>query len=98
MVDSMLHRQREIAFAVKGARDEGDGPTRNELTNKNNAAPPRIGRFLADVKAQIHFFEIAVERNRQPAQSSIEKEQTNDADKRFTVLVINLGARRPKRR
>src|SRR5215831_14532663 len=71
---------------------------RHHFTDKHNAATPRVGGFLADIETQIHFFKIAVERDRQTEQTRVEKEETDHADKRFAVFEIDLGAGRDKRR
>ena len=54
--------------------------------------------FFAHVKAKIHFFEIAMQRNGQTEKARIEKEKSDDADKGLAVFVIDLGAGRDERR
>ena len=63
MLDVVFHRQCEIVFSVENARNRGDRATRNQLASEDNATPPGVRRFFADVKAKIHFLEIAMERN-----------------------------------
>src|SRR6266542_4122017 len=72
--DRVSHRQGDIRFTVKCAGDERDRAARNELTYKNNAAPPRVSRFLPNIEAQIHFFEIPMQRNGKAEQARVEKE------------------------
>ena len=94
MFDLVLHREREIIFSIKCAGDQGDGATRNQFAHKDHAASPRVGGFLAHVEAQVHFFEIAMQRNRQPENTSIEKEKADNADKGVAVFKIEFGSRR----
>ncbi len=96
--DFMLHRQRQITLAIKRARHQRDGATRDKLPNENNSAPPAVSGFSTDIKAQVHFFEIPMQWNRQTEQSCIEKEKTDDADERLAVFVIDLSAGRDERR
>src|SRR5437764_7713419 len=53
MIDLVFHRQGEVVFAVKRARDDGDRPTRYQFTNKDHAASPGVGGFFSNVKAEI---------------------------------------------
>src|SRR3981081_3234217 len=88
MFDLVLHRKREIIFSIKRASDQRDSATRNQFAHKDHPASPRVDGFLADVEAQVHFFEIAMQRNGQPENSSIEKEKADNADKGFAVFII----------
>src|SRR5437588_4231453 len=94
MFDVMFHRQRDIIFSVKHAGYESDRATRDQFTNENHAAPPRVGGFLPNIETQVHFLKIAMKRNRQTKQSRVEKEKTDHDQKRFAVLEIDLSSRR----
>ena len=94
MFDFVLHREREIIFSIKGASDQRDGATRNQFAHKDHAAPPGLRGFLANVEAQVHLFEIAMQRNGQTENASIEKEETDDADKGVAAFVIEFSSRR----
>jgi hypothetical protein len=71
--DFMLHRNGNIIFPVKFARNEGDCATRHKFPDENHAAPPCVRRFSPHVETQIHFFEIAVQRNWKTQEPCIEK-------------------------
>ena len=71
--DRVSHRQRDIRFTVKCAGDERDRTTRNDLTDKNNTAPPRVSRFFPNIEAQIHFLEIPMQRDGKAEQARVEK-------------------------
>ena len=98
MFDVVLHRQREIAFPVKCARNEGDGAARNQFANEDHATPPRVRGFFPHVEAQIYFFEIAVKRNRKSEQAGVEKEKANDTDKCVAIFIIQFRSWRYQRR
>src|SRR4030088_1420320 len=74
MFDLVLHRKREIICWIKCAGDQRDGATRNQCAHKDHAAPPSVRGFLANVEAQVLFFETAMERTRQPKNAPIDKE------------------------
>jgi hypothetical protein len=61
-------------FSVKRPCHESDGATRYEFADENNAVPPRVGGFSPDVETQIHFFEIAVQRNWKTQEARVEKQ------------------------
>src|SRR4029453_18215100 len=92
MFNFVLHRHSQIRFAIECPRDGGDSTLGNELTHENDAAPPCVSRLLAHVEAQIHFFEISVERNWQSKESRVEKKKTDDADECLAVFEIDLGS------
>src|SRR5688572_15455082 len=60
MLKVMPHRQGRIGLTVKGAGHKGDGHPRDQLAHKNDAAPPLVCAFSPDIKAEVHFFEIAM--------------------------------------
>ena len=90
MFDVVLHRQREIAFPVKCARNERDGAARNQFANEDDAASPRIRGFFPHVEAQIYFFEIAVQWDRKSKQVRTEKKKADDTDKCVAIFVIEF--------
>src|SRR4029453_19517239 len=92
MFNFVVHKTNQIKFPIECPRDGRDSALGNELTHENDAAPPCVSRFLAHVEAQIHFFEISVERNRQAEESRVEKKKTDDADECLAVLEIDLGS------
>lgn len=96
--DVVLHRQREIAFPVKCARNECDGTARNHFANEDDAASPRIRGFFPHVEAQIHFFEIAMQWNRKSKQARVEEEKADDTDKCVAIFVIEFRSWRHQRR
>src|SRR5256885_156127 len=98
MIDVVFHRQRDIVFSIEHARDRRDCAPRDQLANEYNAAPPGISGFLTDVKAQVHFLEIAMQRNWQTEQARIEKQEADDAHERFAIFKIDFSSRRDERR
>src|SRR2546423_10648444 len=93
MIDLMFHRHREIWLAVKCARDGGDRALWDKLSHEDNAAPPGVSGFLSHVKAKIHFLEIAMQRDRQPEQTRVEKKKADHTDERFAVFEIDFSSR-----
>src|SRR5262249_7719881 len=73
MIDLMFHWQGDVVFAVKRACDERDRAFWNQFANEDDAAPPHVGRFLADGESQVHFLEVAMKRNWQSEHARIEK-------------------------
>src|SRR2546425_10737955 len=79
MFDFGFHRYCEIIFAVTRARDERDRAPRDKFTNENYTAPPCVSRFPPHIETQIHFFEIAVQRDGKAEESRVEKEKSDHA-------------------
>jgi hypothetical protein len=88
------HRQRQVGLAVKGPRNERDRAPRHQLPHKDHSAPPFVPAFPANVEAEIHFFEIVMEGNRQTNDAGIKKKKTDDADERLATVKIELGLNR----
>src|SRR5437879_7805450 len=97
MLYVVFHWQRNIVFSVKHAGYESDRTTRDQFTNENHAAPPCVGGFFPNIEAQVHFLEIAMERNRQPEQACVEKKEADYAQKCFAIFEVDLGSRRNQR-
>src|ERR1700730_17290684 len=94
MFDFVFHGKGQVTLAVKCTRNDSNGATRNQLTHKDNAAPPGVGGFFADIKAQVHFFKIAMQRNGKTEQACVEKQETDDAQERFAIFKIEFSSRR----
>ncbi len=73
MLNLVLHRQREVLFSVKCTRDQSDRAARHQFANEDDATAPGVGGFFAHIKAQVHFLEVAMQRNGKTEQTSIEK-------------------------
>ena len=73
MFDFMLHRECNIIFSVKRPRYESYCATRHKFPDENHAASPCVRRFSPNVETQIHFFEIAVQRNWKTQEACVEK-------------------------
>src|SRR5207253_6828945 len=90
------HREGEIRFAVEDARGHGDGDFGDEFADENDAASPGVGCephwLFAHVKAQIHFFEIAMPWNGEAADNRVIEKEADDAEVSFVVMEIELGA------
>src|SRR5204862_4793675 len=91
------HRQGEIRLAIENARSYCDGNFGDEFPDENNPAPPGVRGSFAHVKTQIHFFEIAMPRDRHSTHHGVIKEETNNADVGFPIVKVELGARRNMR-
>ena len=88
----MPHREGRVGFTVENASQRRNGASRDDLTNKNDAAPPAFRRPVPNVKAEVYFFKIAMERKGDPADSSLEKQKTDDAHVRSRFIFIELEA------
>src|SRR3954452_17924025 len=91
MLDRVSHRQREIRLSIKLAGDERDGASWDQLAHEHDPAPPFVCAFPPDVKAQIHFLEVAVERDRQPDDARVEKKKANNADECLAFVKVEFG-------
>src|ERR1051326_745125 len=89
--ECVAHWQRQIWFAIKRPRDEGDGAPRNQLANENDTTPPFVRTLAPDIKAQVYFLEIAMQRNGQTDHARVEKEKADNADERLAFVEIDLG-------
>src|ERR1700736_3649449 len=65
VLERMTHRQRRIRFAIKCPGDDCDRRPRNEFADKDDSTPPFVATLPPDIKPQVHFLEIAMQRNRQ---------------------------------
>ena len=92
----VFHWESEVAFPVECTSDEGNRAARHKLADENYAASPGVGRFFPHVEAQVHFFEIAMQRDRKTEKTSIEKQKSDNADERLAVFIIDLGPHRNK--
>src|SRR6478672_2608946 len=90
----VTHWQRQVRLAVKRPRDQSDCATRNQLADKDDTASPFVRAFSADIKAQVHFLEIAMKRNRQTDHACVEKQKSDDAQKSLPVVEIQLSVHR----
>src|SRR2546423_5202259 len=91
VLERVPHRQRQIRLAIKRAGDERDGSAWHQLPNENDTAPPFARAFPPDIKTEIHFLEIAMERDGQTDEARIEKKEANDADERLALMKVELG-------
>ena len=91
MLYVVLHGEGDIALPVKCTSNKSNCAARHKLADKNDPAPPGISRFSPHIKAQVHFLEIAMQRDRQTEKTGIEKQKSDNADERFAVFTIDLG-------
>ena len=94
VLDVVFHREGEVRLAVKCAGNEGNRAAWHKFADENYTAAPGVSRFFSNVEAQIHFFEIAMQRNRKTEQTRIEKQKSDHAEKRLAIFEIDLGSRR----
>src|SRR6266496_2725473 len=97
MFDFVFHRQGDIVFAVTCARDERDRAARDKFADENYTTSPRVRRFSPHIETQIHFFEIAVQRNWKSEKARVEKEKSNHAQEGLTIFEIDLCTQRNER-
>src|SRR5438552_8985304 len=83
---------------VTCARDERDRAPRDKLADENHTAPPGIRRFSPYIETQIHFFKVAVQRDRDTEKTRVEKQKSDHAEKGFMIIEVNLCATRNQRR
>jgi hypothetical protein len=95
--EHVSHRQRQIGLAVKGPRDERDSAPGDQLAHKHNTTAPFIPALTPDIEAKIHFLKITVERNGQPYDACVEKQETDNAEVRLTLVKIEFGVAGNKR-
>src|SRR5207237_5316974 len=91
MLYVVLQGEGDIALPVKCTRNKSNCAARHKLADKNDPPPPGISRFSPHIKAQVHFLEIAMQRDRQTEKTGIEKQKSDNADERFAVFTIDLG-------
>src|SRR5947209_19957478 len=65
------HREGEIRFAVENARGDGDGDFGDEFADENDTTSPGVGGVVAQVQAQIYFFEVLLAWNGQAAEKCV---------------------------
>ena len=94
----MRHRQRDVGFVVKFARGEGDGRARNDFLDEDHAATPAVFRFAPDVHPQVHFFKVAMERNRDSKQPGLQKQEADHRDQNLSIPQIQFRSRGNKGR
>src|SRR5437667_12701920 len=97
MLYVVFHRQCGVGLAVKCAGNYRDHPARHKFADENYTAPPCVSRLPANIKAQIHFFEIAVQRDSKPEQTRVEKKKSDNAEESVTVFKVYLSTRRNQR-
>src|SRR6267143_5744016 len=93
----MLHREREIALSIKCTGNEDNRTARHKLADENYTASPGVSRFSPHVETQIHFFEIAMQRDRKTQKTGVEEEKSDKADERLAVFIIDLRSDRNER-
>src|SRR5262249_35521952 len=95
--DPMRHRRANIVLTIEGPGDPGDRGPWNELLNEHNGSPPPVIRSTADVKPQIDFLEVAMERYRHSEDSGPHEQESDERDEGLAVQRIQFGAARHER-
>ena len=76
----MRHGECDIRLVVKFARRQGDGRPRNDFLDENHAASPAVVGLAADIKPQVHFFEVAVAGERDAEDTRVKKQEADHGD------------------
>jgi len=97
MLNVVFHWEGEIALSVKRSSNESNRTARHKLADENDTASPGVSRLSPHVETQIHFFEVAMQRDRKTQETGIEKEKSDNANERLAVFIIDLGAGRNQR-
>jgi hypothetical protein len=95
--EDVAHGQRQIRLSVKDPCNERDSSTRHQLADEDHATAPFLCAFSPNIKAEIHFFEVAMERDWQADHARIEKQKADDAEEGLSIVEIELGLSRNKR-
>jgi hypothetical protein len=90
------HWARGVAFVVDAIGDERHGPAGRDFFYEDDAAADFIANLAADVKAQVDFREVCVERHRDAEQADALELEANDTDVRLPVKQIGFRSRRCK--
>ena len=85
---------KRISLTVGRSRDQRDCGIRNDLFHEYDPTPHLFTDNAANVKAQIHFREIGMKRNRNAAQFRLREAKTDDACKRATFESVEFDATR----
>src|SRR5665213_1629508 len=88
----MAHGQGEVRLVIKIAGDPCNRSARNELFDEDDAASPAINGAMANVKAKIDLFKIAMKRNRDVAYSRVQKTKADHAHERAAIPRVQLRA------
>jgi len=99
--ERVRHRHRPIRFVVRKPRRSGDQRERYQFPNEHDATPRRAVLGASDIKAQIHFLEIAMKKRRDIQHVRVEKQKTDEADEmasRTWVELRSLGHERLEHR
>src|SRR6266545_4115615 len=93
----VLHRESEVALSIKCTGNEGNRTAWHKLADENYTTSPGVSRLSSHVETQIHFFEIAMQRDRETEKTCIEKKESDNADERLAVFIIDLRPGRNER-
>ena len=78
-------------------RQGGDCPARNDFLDEGDAPAPAFRTPAPDVEAQVHFFEGAVEWNRQAPHARVQEKKSDHAAVGPAVPEVELGPGRDRR-
>src|SRR5262245_31294981 len=93
----MPHRQGYVVLIVYSPRYGGQSKSGHDFADEYHAAAPFLrgsagGLLAAHVEAQIHFFEVSMERNWNAFETRFEEQKSNHAHIGSSVPVIELDA------
>jgi hypothetical protein len=90
----MSHSGRNVVLVVEVSCSECDRRARNNLFDEHNTSAPAIRRLSANVKPQIHFVKIAMERNWNAQNASVKELKTDDAQVCFAAPLVQFSSSR----
>ena len=91
------HWHSAVWLVVGQPSGAGDKWKRNQLTNENDAVTGHPCLRPFDIKTEVHFLEITMEKRRHVEHVGVEKKETDQADEVTTRGRVELGPLRRER-
>ena len=89
------HAAVDVALTEEQARDEGDGPSRDEFAHEDDRASVRtVGRGGADVEPEVHLLKGAVPWDRDSPKSGVGESEADQTDDVRVLPGVELRAAR----
>ena len=92
ILQRVAHRHPGVGLVVQRSRADGDHPARDELLDESNGTPPLPVYSAADVEAEVHFLEGAMEGERDTQHACVLEEEAHDADEDLTIPRVQFRA------
>src|SRR5262249_36012163 len=95
--DSMGHRRTNVILTLEETGPPGDHGPGHELLNEDNGSSPAVRRLTPDVKPQIDFLKVLMERYWHPKHSGPHEHKSHERDEGLTLPRIQFRAERHER-